>query len=463
MDIEKFIGKSFHHAIRILRVFVLPMLVCIAVPSLNTRGIGPIPQTNMAAAAAVLQTDPPDKRKVPPGRWRKFRGEVKRDSLTNEQRKALAKLQTIGYASGSRPAGASQTINVYHPDKAYRGLNVFTSGHFSGALLMDMEGNILHTWERTCEEIWPELDSSLLESSPDFWRTVHLFENGDILAMFAGIGIFKLDARSNIIWSNQNGAHHDLEVQPNGDIFVLTRTAHLIPRLNNKHPILEDFVAILDPNGNEKKRISLIECFENSTSYRLDHIEWKGDVFHTNKVHVLDGRFAGRFSWAGAGNVLTSIRNTSTFAVVDLDRRAVVHAWRGEDHGFKSQHDPRILENGNMLYFDNQGGPEGRSRVIEVDPGTFEIAWLYDGTDDDPLFSPTMSTADCLPNGNILITESDNGRALEVTRDKEIVWEFYNPYRIHPVGEYIATVPEVVRLPIDFPLDWMGGNESPDG
>jgi hypothetical protein len=115
-----------------------------------------------------------------------------------------------------------------------------------------------------------------------------------------------------------------------------------------------------------------------------------------------------------------------------------------------------------MLYFDNLGGAEGRSRVVEVDPGTFEMVWLYDGTEDDPLFSPTMSTAESLPNGNILITESDNGRALEVTRDKEIVWEFYNPHRIHPVVEYIATIPEVVRLPADFPLNWLDDPESPD-
>jgi hypothetical protein len=116
----------------------------------------------------------------------------------------------------------------------------------------------------------------------------------------------------------------------------------------------------------------------------------------------------------------------------------------------------RILDNGNMLFFDNLGGGEGTSRVVEVDPVTFETKWLYDGSDSDPLFSPTMSTASCLPNGNILITESNNGRALELSREKEVVWEFYNPYRIHPVEEYIATLPEVVRLPLTFPVHWIG-------
>jgi len=441
-----------HVHIRTIPVIIAAILAGGGVTAMKKPGVSQEPSGRTTAVAPT----PADRQKVPPGRWRKFRGEATRDSLTDEERKAIAKLQTLGYASGSQSPKATKTITVYNPDKAYRGFNLFTSGHFSGAILMDMEGSILHTWERACEEIWPELDETWLETSTDFWRTAHLFENGDILGIFAGIGIFRLDAHSNIIWSNQNGAHHDLEVQPNGDIYVLTRTAHKIPRLNEEDLILEDFIAVLDPEGNEKKRVSLIDCFENSAEYRLDSIKWEGDVFHTNKVHVLDGRFAERYPWGGAGNVLTSIRNISTIAVVDLDRQAVIQAWNGEKLGFKSQHDPRILENGYMLYFDNLGGPDETSRVVEVDPRTFEVKWLYQGTESDPLLSPTMSTADCLPNGNILITESDNGRAMEVTGEKEIVWEFYNPYRIHPAGEYIATVPEVVRLPLDFPLKWIG-------
>ena len=38
-----------------------------------------------------------------------------------------------------------------------------------------------------------------------------------------------------------------------------------------------------------------------------------------------------------------------------------------------------------------------------------------------------MSSAERLPNGNTLITESDKGRAFEVTHAGEVVWEFWNP------------------------------------
>ena len=33
-----------------------------------------------------------------------------------------------------------------------------------------------------------------------------------------------------------------------------------------------------------------------------------------------------------------------------------------------------------------------------------------------------------LPNGNILIAESDSGHAFEITCEGEIVWDFYNPH-----------------------------------
>ena len=44
------------------------------------------------------------------------------------------------------------------------------------------------------------------------------------------------------------------------------------------------------------------------------------------------------------------------------------------------------------------------------------------------MYSLVRSCQQQLPNGNVLITESDRGRLLEVTRAGEIVWEYWNPY-----------------------------------
>jgi hypothetical protein len=114
------------------------------------------------------------------------------------------------------------------------------------------------------------------------------------------------------------------------------------------------------------------------------------------------------------------------------------------------------------MLFDNLGRPM-QSSVIEMDPLTNEVEWDYRGSEDRPFFTESCGTAERLPNGNTLITESDNGRAFEVTSDKEIVWEFYNPHRAGADGEYIATLFEVVRLPRDFPAGWVRhGSEGKD-
>ena len=66
-----------------------------------------------------------------------------------------------------------------------------------------------------------------------------------------------------------------------------------------------------------------------------------------------------------------------------------------------------------------------------------------------------MGTSQRLPNGNTLITESENGRAFEVVPGGDIVWEYNNPHRAGARGEYIGVLFEVDRLPSDFPLGWL--------
>jgi len=60
-----------------------------------------------------------------------------------------------------------------------------------------------------------------------------------------------------------------------------------------------------------------------------------------------------------------------------------------------------------------------------------------------------------LPNGNTLITESQGRRALEVTPEKKIVWEFLNPHRAGEQEELIAVLMEVTRIEPAFPLNWL--------
>lgn len=76
------------------------------------------------------------------------------------------------------------------------------------------------------------------------------------------------------------------------------------------------------------------------------------------------------------------------------------------------------------------------SRVLEFDPISLKIVWqhtpheagLVHPTDSNRFYSPFISSAQRLPNGNTLITEGSGGRIIEVTPDHELVWEYISPY-----------------------------------
>src|SRR5690606_42153254 len=88
----------------------------------------------------------------------------------------------------------------------------------------------------------------------------------------------------------------------------------------------------------------------------------------------------------------------------------------------------------------------GRSRALEFDPRTMELVWQYTGSPESPLESDIRSYTQRLPNGNTLITESNGGRVLEVTRSGEIAWEYVNPVRGGPEGQKIPIICKAQRL-----------------
>jgi len=275
--------------------------------------------------------------------------------------------------------------------------------------------------------------------------------------MYNGLGIVKLDKNSKLLWKYAEGSHHHLSVQDDGRILVLTREDMTAPRISSAVDILADSVTTLDAEGNELGRMPLLDAFWNS-----DYASWlkapavslrsqRIDLFHSNRIVVLDGRLADRIPSFRKGNLLISLRSLNALVVVDRDSEEVVWSASGP---WLQQHCPSVLDNGNILLFDNQGH-YGASRVLEFDPATRAIEWRYDGGGEDELYSERFGTAQRLPNGNTLIAESHYGRALEVTPEGEIVWEFYTPARAGDDDELIANLFEIERLPRDFPVDWL--------
>jgi len=366
----------------------------------------------------------------------------------------LERLAALGYVSGSAAATSAGGVTLHDPERAATGFNLAVSGHAPGATLLDMDGNLLHEWRVSFEQVWPGREVLRRFRDANWFRRAHLFENGDLIGIWGhDAGILKLDRDSNVIWASTIRAHHDLRVMPNGDIYVLLAEHHIVPRVNPRRPIREDFIAILDAAGRVKRSISLLEAFENSERYRylwMLHPKKTGVIFHTNTVEVLDGSIADEMPEFEGGRVLTSMRAMNTIAVVDLERAEVVWAHQG---GFEAQHDPQVLDDGSLLLFDNKDEP-GRSSVEAYAPRDMSLRWVYRGTPEQPFYSQHSGAVQRLANGNTLITDSADGRAFEVTPDGERVWEFSNPHRVADDAELRATLFEMLRLPPGFDVSW---------
>jgi hypothetical protein len=391
----------------------------------------------------------------PSGRWRRARPTVGHTEMTPAQRAEADRLRSIGYLSGTNPAPSTTGITVYNTDQTQSGVNLYNSGHHAGAILMTMDGEALHEWECPFLTAFPDSHAAAEKDGAEYWRYVHLFENGDVLAIFEGLGLVKVDKDSRVMWAHPGGEHHALRVMDDGRIYVLTRKAHIIDSINRTQPVLEDFITILDAGGRELRSVSVLESLRNSrfkNALDVYGMGKMGDLLHTNAIEVLDGRSADCLPAFGDGNVLVSMRQLNLLAVIDMDLEEAVWIAAGL---WKQQHDPRMLDNGNVLLFDNKGY-EGQSKVVEFDPVTLEVAWVYHGTPGEPFYSQMCGSSRRLDNGNTLIAESDYGRALEVAPDGSIVWEFVNPEHAGTDGSLIATLFDVVRVDPDTLGDWVG-------
>jgi len=418
-------------------------------------------------AGAPVPPDVPDAWRGPHGRWhdvgwRDVSVEEQR-GLTEEQRAEIERLRSIGYLSGSQPSPVQSGVTVYDGSRALDGLNFFTTGYVPGAVLMDMQGRLLHKWAHGYIEAWvaspdrPELRPSAKGSG--YWRRAHLFENGDVLAIFEGLAILKVNADSRLLWVKFGGYHHDLEVLHDGTIYVLTREAHIVPRYNPDEPILEDFIAILDSNGSEISRVSVLAALADSEfAPLLGRAERAGDILHTNTVEVLDGRIADDIPAFRAGNVLLTLRELDLIAVVDMDAARVVWALSSS---WDAPHQATVVGDGDIMVFDNRGN-EGASRVIRFDPVTRDIVWMFKGERPVDFDSQECGSNHFLENGNTLIVESDRGKAFEVAPDGAIVWKFINPAQTGDELQYIATLFDLERLPPSFPIDWARSEGASD-
>lgn len=391
----------------------------------------------------------------PEGKW--FRAPAGQTLVPGTEADLIGQLEVLGYADGTQPAVAATGVTVHDAARTTPGWNLYSSGHAAEAYLTDLDGTVLHTWSGSFRDLFPDTPIQLGRYAKPWgleaWRRVALLPGGDLVVVFAGFGIARIDRDSKRVWAVPVRAHHDVEVGPDGTVYTLGRKVSRKAAWDPSLPIVEDFFVEISPAGELKREISLVDAFLGTEFEPIARqTAMKNDIFHTNTLDLLDGTAVDAIPAFAAGNFLLSMRSMHALAVLDPDAGAITWAATGP---WRAQHDAHVVGPARMLMFDNMGGQERRSRILELTLPSMAVSWRYVDKSDPGFHSDTMGTVVEQPGGNLLITSSEQGRALEITREGEIVWEFYNPHRAGDANELIAGVFEAIRVPAEADMGWL--------
>lgn len=358
--------------------------------------------------------------------------ETRKEEQAKNEKLALNTLPYLNWA----PVTPNQHsgVTAYVRGSAYEGLNFFNATTDHRAHLLDMEGQEVHRWA-------PEIPN------PSTWQHAHLLPDGSILAVAKDRYLAKVRWDSSVEWIRPGRYHHDVSVSKDGKIFSLRRTEKLVKAKSQpiQYPIVDDRIDILSSDGELITEISVFDVVSSKVSsellkrafqyadknqllkksetkdYAMPSLKegMQADVLHSNTVLPLDRTV---FEGCQRGDVLISVRNINLIGCVNLDEVALRWSW-GQQH-LSRQHHPSVLQNGNILIFNNRPGT-GLSEVVEINPATENIEWRTNKSGPH-FYSLSRGSAQRLPNGNTLISESDFGRVFEITKEQNIVWEFFN-------------------------------------
>ncbi|MBA7496644.1 hypothetical protein ES702_07253 [subsurface metagenome] len=323
----------------------------------------------------------------------------------------------------SIPFTGIKGLAFYDSRRAYNGFTLFTPVNGRGAWLIDMRGGYVHRWEMGYE---PGCYGELLPNG-------NLLYAGKVadgpLSDLEGAGgvLLEVDWDGNVVWEYRDPyLHHAFHRMKNGNTLVL-RWVKVPGEIAAK-------VKGGDP-GTEREGVMWGDAIQEITPDGKVAWEWISYEHLDLEVDVTCP-ICPRSTWTHAnacvelpdGNILTSFMKNNTIAVIDKETGSI--KWRWGPGDLAHQHSPSVLDNGNILVFDNglhpDGFARGMSRVLEVNPSTSRVVWSYEGGKEllASFYSSAMSSCQRLPNGNTFICEGTSGRLFEVTANGGLVWEY---------------------------------------
>jgi len=338
------------------------------------------------------------------------------------EQNSLKSLRSLPYVAWTEEDVDSSKSGVirHEESKAFAGYNIYTND-VDQVFIMDMKGERVHSWNLP-EKIHCEF--------------AELLKNGQVLVICEAQSVTKLDWSGNVLWERFGKVTHDVAVLPDNSSLVPVR---LRPRPYKTVPsVIFDSIVHLSAEGmlldvwssykqlDELQKHHQLLALDRPTRKLEEKAQRRTyEYYHLNTVEVLpDTPLGKRDKRFQAGNILLSLRNANLIVILDKASWKIEWSWGPGILDFP--HMPTMIKNGNLLVYDN-GPHRTYSRVIELEPISKEIVWEYQANPPTAFHSKWRGSNQRLPNGNTLICDSENGRVFEVTKEGEVVWEFWNP------------------------------------
>ena len=321
-------------------------------------------------------------------------------------------------------------VTFYDKEKATPGYTLYSRNNSDHIWLINMDGDVVHEWKTTggsthFNYLRPNGNLFVCERVPE----------GPKLVAGKGGRMREYDWEGNVVWEHiDDHQHHDGRRLENGNAVYIAwqefddkearRVKGGLPGTEKDGKIYGEVIREVDENGN------LVWEFSNNSSefldkYSLNPLAHRQEYGHANTISPMVN-----------GDYLVSYRTLNL--IIIIDRKTNKIKWEFQNDNLGGQHDCQELENGNILVFANgwntyKDGPNF-SQIWEIDQETKEIVWRYFPEKNALSFwSPHISGCQRLKSGNTLIAEGGKGCIFEVTPDREVVWEYINPfYGPHP-------------------------------
>jgi len=340
------------------------------------------------------------------------------------------------------------TIMTYRPEAVAPGL-VLVSGITADSNVfvhvIERDGAIVQAWAPDWFEIWPENPREIpVKRRPNTLPGAvphgqQVLDDGSLLMNYESLSTIRLSVCGELVWRRLNFGHHSIEPGPGGSYYVgAERSVAKGAQTgydNHQAPLASYMIEQLDIDGNVLMSKEILEILKEndltglmflSTLENIE-VEVTGDTMHLNDIEMFpEGMQSDVFE---PGDLMVSLRNINTILVVDPETWKVKFQFTG---GVLRHHDPDFVPGDKILVFDNRNlnplQPEDQrySRIVEIDARTGTHREFFRGQGQTHFYTPAMGRQQLLPNGNLLITSTQQGRAFEVDPGGSLVWEFNN-------------------------------------